>query len=76
MNSEGSLQCSVIGLNDSPMCPLRGDGEEMDLDHIQKCQNLTDTMDNISNPDRWWKSSRFFWNARKKMENFPFTGVG
>jgi hypothetical protein len=34
-----------IGIKDSPVCPLCSDAEEMDLDHIQKCQKLADDLD-------------------------------
>jgi hypothetical protein len=76
MKSKGSLLCSVVELNDSPMCPLRDDAEEMDHPHIQKCQNLIDTMDNISNQVRWRKYSKCYWNGIKKIGKFPLTGVG
>jgi len=31
------------------MCPLCHDAKEMNIDHIQKCQSLTDAIDNVSN---------------------------
>ena len=37
------------GLKDWPLCPLRGDSEEMLIDHTQKCQSLTDETDNANN---------------------------
>jgi len=65
-----------MGLKDSLMCPLCHDAKEINLDHIQKCQSLTDAMDNVNNWERWWGLSKLYWSARRKMGDIPFTGVG
>jgi len=58
------------------MCPLCGDAKEMDLDHNHMCQSLIDAMDNVNNWDRWWKLSKVYWTARRKMWDIPVIGVG
>jgi hypothetical protein len=37
-----------IGSKDSLMCALCGDTKDIDLGHIQRCQNLTDAMDDVN----------------------------
>jgi len=63
-------------LEDSLMYRLCGDAEEMDRDHIQRCQSLTDAMDSVSNLDRQWRLSTLYWTARKKTGFVIWTGVG
>jgi hypothetical protein len=58
------------------MCPLCRDAKEMNLDHIQNCQSLTDDMDNVNNRERWWGLSKLYLSARRKMGDIPFTGMG
>jgi len=58
-----------------PMCPLCSDNGEMDLDHTQRSQNLTDATDNVKTRYRWRKLSKLYWTARKKMEDIFLTGV-
>jgi len=65
-----------MGLKDSPVCPLCHDAKEMNLDHIQKCQSLTDAMDNVNNWERWWGLPKLYWSARRKMGDIPFSGMG
>jgi hypothetical protein len=65
-----------IGRKDSPMCPLSDDTEEVDLGHIQKCQSLTDNMDNANNRDKWWNVSKLYCTAIKEMGDIRITGVG
>jgi len=42
-----------IGIKYSLMYPLCSDTEKVDIGHIQKCQSLTDNMDNANNQDKW-----------------------
>jgi len=65
---------NVTASKDSQMCPVCGDTEEMELDHIQRSQSLTEAMDNVNNRDRWWKISKLHWAARNKMGEIPITG--
>jgi len=58
------------------MCPLCHDAKEMNLDHIQKFQSLTDAMDKVNNWESWWGLSKLYWTARSKMGDFPLTEVG
>jgi len=58
------------------MCPLYSNAKEMDPDHNQTCQSLTDAMDNVNNWDRWWKLSILYWTARRKMWDIPVIGIG
>jgi hypothetical protein len=57
------------------MCPLCGDKAEMDLNHTQRFQSLTDAMDNVKTRYRWSKLSKLYWTARKIMEDVSLTGV-
>jgi len=43
------------------MCPLCSDTERVDIGHIQKCQSLTDKMNNANNWDKWWNLSKLYW---------------
>jgi len=43
------------------MCPPCSDTEKVDTGHIQKCQSLTDNMDNGNNQDKWWNLSKLYW---------------
>jgi hypothetical protein len=65
-----------IKIKNSPTRPLCNDIEEMDLNHIQKCQSLTDNMDKAKNWGKWWNVSKQHWTARKKMEDISLAGVG
>jgi hypothetical protein len=67
-------QLNRIRIKDSPKCPLYDDAEG--LDHTQKCQSLTDSMDSANNRDKWWNLSKLYWTARKKMGDIPLTGLG
>jgi hypothetical protein len=40
------------------LCPQCGDAEEIDLDHVQRCQRVSDAMDNGNNQDTRWKFSK------------------
>ena len=64
------------GVKDFPMCPLCSNAEEMDPDHTQRCQIVTDDMDDPKNRDKWCNVSKLYWTARKKMEDISLGGVG
>jgi hypothetical protein len=55
---------NVTASKGSQMCPMCGETEEVDLYHIQRCQRLTEAMDNVSNKERWWKISKLHWTAK------------
>lgn len=59
------------------MCPLC-DTEKVDDGHIQKCQILTDNMDNSNNQDKWWNLSKLYGTLVKKKGggDIPLTAVG
>jgi hypothetical protein len=63
-------------LKDSPMCSMCGDDKELELDHIQSCQILTDATNNISDRDGWCKLSKLCCTARTKLGDIRLTGVG
>jgi hypothetical protein len=56
------------------MCPLCGDTEEIDLNHVSKCQSLTEAMNKVNNRDKWCKLSKLHWAARNKVGDIPLTG--
>ena len=64
-----------IGLKYSPMRRLYGDAEEMDLDHIRRCQSVTDAVDSVTDRYRWWISSKSHWIARQKMGDIPIIDI-
>ena len=66
ITEHGNLQRHLnrTGLKHSPMCPLCGDSEELELDNIQSCQSLTDATDSISDRDRRCKLSKLLTNGR------------
>ena len=37
---------------------------------------MTHAMYNVNNGDRWWRLSKFYWAARKKVEETTLTDIG
>jgi hypothetical protein len=64
------------------MCALFGDTKDTDLGHIQRCQNLTDAMDDVNSQDMsthffspLWKLLNLYSTARKKMGDALLIGI-